>query len=157
MQNKKKYRPNVAAVVLSSKYPDSCEFFLAHRNDMNGIWQFPQGGIEDGETPTDALFRELEEEIGTSNVEIIGEYPEWLTYDFSKGSSHKLYSYDGQTQKYFLVRLRDNSNIKLDAFITPEFSEYQFLEYNELMHRASYLKKKVYKKVIDYFKQEGLI
>ena len=157
MQNKKKYRPNVAAVILSSKYPESCEFFLAHRNDMNGIWQFPQGGIDDGETPVDALLRELEEEIGTSDVEIIAEYPEWLTYDFAKGSSHKLYSYDGQSQKYFLVRLRDNANIKLDAFITPEFSEYQFLEYDELMQKSSYLKKKVYKKVINYFKNEGLI
>ncbi len=157
MQKQKKYRPNVAAVILSSKYPESCEFFLAHRNDMNGIWQFPQGGIDDGETPQEALLRELEEEIGTSNVEIIAEYPEWITYDFAKGSSHKLYSFDGQSQKYFLVRLKDNSDIRLDAFITPEFMEYQFLEYDKLMQKASYLKKRVYKKVIDYFKNEGLI
>ncbi|SHO80242.1 Adenosine (5')-pentaphospho-(5'')-adenosine pyrophosphohydrolase [hydrothermal vent metagenome] len=157
MQNKKNYRPNVAAVILSSKYPESCEFFLAHRSDMNGIWQFPQGGIDEGETPQEALFRELKEEIGTSDVEIIGEYPEWLSYDFTKGSSHKLYSYDGQIQKYFLVRLRDNSSINLNSFITPEFSEYQFLEYDMLMKRVSYLKKSVYKKVIDYFKNEGLI
>jgi len=157
MQKEKNYRPNVAAVILSSKYPESCEFFLAHRNDMEGIWQFPQGGIDDGESPQEALLRELKEEIGTSNIEIIAEYPEWLTYDFAKGSSHKLYSFDGQTQKYFLVRLKDNRDIKLDEFVTPEFSEYQFLEYNELMQKASYLKKKVYKKVIDYFKNEGLI
>ena len=157
MQKEKKYRPNVAAVILSSKYPESCEFFLAHRNDMNGIWQFPQGGIDDGESPQEALLRELKEEIGTSNVEIIAEYPEWLNYDFAKGSSHKLYSFDGQTQKYFLVRLKDNKDINLNAFVTPEFSEYKFLEYNELMQKASYLKKKVYKKVIDYFKNEGLI
>jgi len=157
MQKQKKYRPNVAAVILSSKYPESCEFFLAHRNDMDGIWQFPQGGIDDGETPQEALLRELEEEIGTSNVEIIAEYPEWITYDFAKGSSHKLYSFDGQSQKYFLVRLKDNSDIRLDAFITPEFMEYQFLEYDKLMQKASYLKKRVYKKVIDYFKNEGLI
>ena len=157
MQNKKKYRPNVAAVILSSKYPESCEFFLAHRNDMNGIWQFPQGGIDDGETPQEALLRELKEEIGTSNVEIIAEYPKWITYDFAKGSSHKLYSFDGQSQKYFLVRLKDNSDINLNAFVSPEFLEYQFLEYDKLMQKASYLKKRVYKKVIDYFKNEGLI
>jgi putative (di)nucleoside polyphosphate hydrolase len=157
MQNKKKYRPNVAAVILSSKYPENCEFFLAHRTDMNGIWQFPQGGINDGETPQEALFRELKEEIGTSSIEIIAEYPEWLTYDFIKGSPHKLYSFDGQSQKFFLVRLKDNANIKLDGFITPEFSEYQFLEYDKLMQKVSYLKKRVYKKVINYFKNEGLI
>jgi len=58
MENKKIYRPNVAAVILSSKYPDKCEFFVAHRSDIQNAWQFPQGGIDEGETPREALKRE---------------------------------------------------------------------------------------------------
>ena len=61
----KKYRPNVAAVILSSSYPFKCEILVAKRVDMDDIWQFPQGGIDEGESPKQALKRELKEEIGT--------------------------------------------------------------------------------------------
>ena len=53
----KKYRPNVAAVILSSVYPKECRFFIAQRLDIKDVWQFPQGGIDEGESPRDALFR----------------------------------------------------------------------------------------------------
>jgi len=58
MQEKKQYRPNVAAVIVSSKYPEKCEVFIAKRTDVPDAWQFPQGGIDKGERPKDALFRE---------------------------------------------------------------------------------------------------
>lgn len=82
MENEKNYRPNVAAIVLSSSYPFECKIFIAKRSDMDNIWQFPQGGIDKSESVKNALFRELKEEIGTDEVEIIAEYPEWLSYDF---------------------------------------------------------------------------
>ena len=63
-QNGKNYRPNVAAIVLSAKYPEKCEVFIASRTDVDNAWQFPQGGIDKGETAREALFRELEEETG---------------------------------------------------------------------------------------------
>ena len=44
-------------------------------------WQLPQGGLDEGEDPRDAVFRELEEETGTANAEIIAETPGWLSYD----------------------------------------------------------------------------
>jgi len=154
----KKYRPNVAAVILSSKYPDKCEFFVAHRSDIRNVWQFPQGGIEEGETPREALKRELLEEIGCDNVEVLGEYPEWISYDFPKKSrSPKKYDFDGQRQKYFLVRLKEGEKIDLQAYEIPEFGEYSFLEYDELLKKVSYFKRDIYRKVIDYFISEGLI
>jgi putative (di)nucleoside polyphosphate hydrolase len=71
----KNYRPNVAAIVLSPKYPLNCEVFIASRIDVEtNAWQFPQGGIDDGENAKEALFRELKEEIGTDDVSIIAEY-----------------------------------------------------------------------------------
>ncbi|QOR61511.1 RNA pyrophosphohydrolase [Sulfurovum sp. ST-21] len=157
MQNKKRYRPNVAAVILSSKYPEKCEFFVAHRSDIKNAWQFPQGGIDEGETPREALHRELLEEIGCNDVEILGEFPEWITYDFPSVARGKCYPYDGQTQKYFLVRLKEEAKIDLQAFEIPEFEEYEFVEYEELFRKVTYFKRKVYRRVIDYFIQEGLI
>ena len=54
---------------------------------MDDVWQFPQGGIDENENPKSAILRELEEEIGTKDVEFIATYPKWLNYDFpSKGS-----------------------------------------------------------------------
>ncbi len=157
MQEKKRYRPNVAAVILSPKYPEKCEFFIAHRSDIKNAWQFPQGGIDAGETPEEALHRELMEEIGCNDIEILGEFPEWITYDFPKVARGKCYPYDGQTQKYFLVRLKEDAKIDLKAFEIPEFEEYEFVEYEELFKRVTYFKRKVYRKVIDYFMQQGLI
>ena len=157
MQKSKSYRKNVAAVILSPKYPNKCEFFIAHRTDIKNAWQFPQGGIDEGESPQDALKRELLEEIGCNDVEILGEYPEWITYDFPPTARGKCYPFDGQTQKYFLVRLKDDSSIDLDAFEIPEFKEYEFVAYEELFQRVTYFKRKVYKRVIDYFKNQGLI
>jgi putative (di)nucleoside polyphosphate hydrolase len=153
----KRYRPNVAAIILSSKYPDKCEFFIAHRSDIKNAWQFPQGGIDDGETPLDALYRELLEEIGCNDVEVLGEFPEWITYDFPKTARGKRYPFDGQTQKYFLVRLKEGSKIDLSAFEIPEFKEYEFVAYEDLFKKVTYFKRKVYRRVIDHFVDEGFI
>jgi len=158
MATNKRYRPNVAAVILSSKYPEKCEFFVAHRTDIKNAWQFPQGGIDEGETPREALKRELLEEIGCDNVEVLGEFPEWISYDFpEKTHSKKLYDYDGQTQKYFLVRLKDGAEINLESYDIPEFKEYTFVGYEGLLKKVTYFKRPVYKRVIDYFVNEGLI
>lgn len=157
MENEKSYRPNVAAIILSSKYPDKCEFFVAHRSDIKNAWQFPQGGIDKGETPREALSRELLEEIGCNNIEILGEFPEWISYDFPKVSYGKTYPFDGQTQKYFLVRLREGATIDLQTYDIPEFREYEFVEYEQLFKKVTYFKRKIYRQVIDYFIDEGLI
>ncbi len=157
MQNKKSYRPNVAAVILSSKYPDKCEFFVAHRSDIKNAWQFPQGGIDEGETPHEALHRELLEEIGCNDIEVLGEFPEWITYDFPNVARGKVYPFDGQTQKYFLVRLKENAVIDLQAYEIPEFKEYEFVAYEQLFKKVTYFKRRIYRRVIDYFIEEGFI
>ena len=97
----KKYRPNVAAVVLSPKYPEKVGILIAKRNDVDA-WQFPQGGIDEGENAKQALLRELKEEIGTDEVEILAEMPEWQKYDFPKRIAKKMYPFDGQKQNIFL-------------------------------------------------------
>lgn len=154
------YRPNVAAVILSERYPEVCEFFIAKRNDIKRakcVWQFPQGGIDSGESPTDALYRELGEEIGTSSVEILCEYPQWLKYNFPpKTIKEKMYPFCGQRQKYFLVKLKDNANINLATEI-PEFCEYKFVNYDSVFENVVYFKRQLYRRVLTYFKKEGYI
>lgn len=154
------YRPNVAAVILSERYPEVCEFFIAKRNDIKHskcIWQFPQGGIDDGESPTDALYRELSEEIGTKDIEILAQYPEWLKYDFPKGNIQtKMYPFKGQMQRYFLVKLKPDAKINL-ATEVPEFIAYRFVSFDEVLQNVVYFKRRIYKKVLEHFKKGGYI
>ena len=157
MSKELSYRPNVAAVILSSKYPHESEIFVANRIDIRDeAWQFPQGGIDEGEDPKEALFRELKEEIGTDEVDIIAEYPEWISYEFLNKNAAKIYPFDGQTQKYFLVKLKSSAKIKLDTQI-PEFMDYKFLSYKQTLEQISNIKKPIYKKVLGYFKKEGYL
>ncbi|EHN6901880.1 RNA pyrophosphohydrolase [Campylobacter jejuni] len=156
MENEKNYRLNVAAIVLSSSYPFECKIFIARRSDMDNIWQFPQGGIDKGESVKNALFRELKEEIGTDEVEIIAEYPEWLSYDFPSKIAKKMYPYDGQIQKYFLVRLKHGATININTK-HPEFDDYQFVSVKQIFEMINYFKKNIYVKVIKYFEEKGYI
>jgi len=157
MKKELRYRPNVAAVILSSRYPQASEILVANRIDIKeDAWQFPQGGIDEGEDPKDALFRELKEEIGTDEVDIIAEYPEWISYEFLNKNAKKMYPYDGQRQKYFLVKLKPTAQISLNTKI-PEFTEYKFLSYEQTLEQISFVKKPIYKKVLSYFKKEGYL
>ncbi len=157
MENKqKKYRPNVAAVIVSSKYPLTSEIFIASRSDIKNSWQFPQGGIDEGETPKEALLRELKEEIGTNNIEILSEYPEWVSYDFPNIVAKKMYPFDGQIQKYFLVRLKNDKKINLKTKHS-EFDKYKFIKSKDAFKHIVYFKRPIYKKVLKYFKKEGYL
>lgn len=156
MSKKDLYRPNVAMIIVSNNYPQKKEIFIAKRNDLDDIWQFPQGGIDKGEEVHEALFRELEEEIGTHKAKIVGEYPEWISYDFPPKIAKKMKPYKGQTQKYFLMKLRKSAEINL-ATQHPEFDDYKFVSVDEVLDITASFKKPVYEKVITYFMKKGLL
>lgn len=156
-KNNKNYRPNVAAVVLSSKYPLNSDVFIASRIDVKeNAWQFPQGGIDDGEDVQTALLRELKEEIGTDDISVIAEYPTWVSYDFPESVAAKMAPYDGQTQKYFLVKLNPGAKINIKTDI-PEFDDYKFVPTTNIFDHVTYFKRTVYKEVLKYFRKEGYI
>jgi len=154
--SQKNYRPNVAAIVLSSSYPSRCEIFIASRIDVEDAWQFPQGGIDKGESPEEALYRELKEEIGTNQVDIVAEYPKWVSYDFPPSVAQRMAPYDGQTQRYYLVKLKKGAKINIQTKV-PEFSEYKFVATDKLNDYITFFKRTVYKKVLKYCKKEGYI
>ena len=151
----KKYRPNVAIIVLAPTYPFECKILVAQRSDIKGAWQFPQGGIDEGESPQEAMYRELKEEIGTNDVEIIAQYPQWLSYDFPENVAKKM-RFDGQSQKYFLVRLKPGAKIDINT-PKPEFNDFSFVKVEEINKIVNSFKKPVYTKVIKYFKEKGYI
>ena len=143
-------------IITSSDYPEKKEIFIAQRNDLTDIWQFPQGGIDNGEEVKEALFRELEEEIGTGRAEIVTEYPEWISYDFPPKIAEKMQPYKGQTQRYFLLKLHKDAIINLDTE-HPEFASHKFVSVDDVLNHTAHFKKPVYETVINYFKKEGFL
>ncbi len=156
MNKEGSYRPNVAMIIMSSAYPQKKEVFIAQRNDLLNIWQFPQGGIDNGEEVQEALFRELEEEIGTRSVEIVAEFPEWISYDFPEKIAKKMKPYKGQTQRYFLLKLSEDAVINLETE-HPEFISYKFVSVEDVLKNTAHFKKDVYETVLNYFKNEGYL
>lgn len=133
----KRYRPNVCTVLLHAETGRVLVFRRAGRNLGGDAWQFPQGGVQPGETPREALLRELEEEIGTSRVTLLVEAPGLVRYEFPPDVFKRLTSegrnpegYVGQEQTWFLANLLDgeasihfrNEPREFDAFrwVTPQ-------------------------------------
>jgi putative (di)nucleoside polyphosphate hydrolase len=117
-------------------------------------WQMPQGGIDDGESPLEAAFRELKEEIGTNNAEFLRELDEWLEYDLP---AHLLGiglhgRYRGQRQKWIAMRFRgDDSEIDI-ATPQPEFESWKWLAIEALPRLIVPFKRDTYAKVIAAFR-----
>ena len=156
MNKKDLYRPNVAMIIVSSSYPQKKEIFIAHRTDLQNVWQFPQGGIDEGEEVHEALFRELEEEIGTKEATIVAEFPEWISYDFPPKIAQNMKPFVGQTQRYFLLKLDEDAKINLETK-HPEFDDFKFVGVDEVLDLSASFKKDVYEKVINYFKDEDYL
>ena len=101
MENNLTYRQSIGFMMID----DRKRVFLGKRcwpKDSPFRFQMPQGGIEEGETPQQALFREMREEIGLDpeKVDVLAESKEWLTYELPK---HMRTTIDGNKQKWFLL------------------------------------------------------
>ena len=112
------YRPNVGIILCNAKN----EVFWGKRIKEHS-WQFPQGGIKAGESPEQAMFRELEEEVGLQpqHVKIIGRTRDWLRYDVPQNWVRREWrgSYKGQKQIWFLLRLTGRDcDVSLRAIVS---------------------------------------
>ncbi len=121
------YRPGVGIMLFNG----AGKVLVARRIDMvSEAWQMPQGGIEKGERPIDAAFRELAEEIGTAKAEVLAEAEDWLDYDLPPDLVPRLWQgrFRGQTQKWFAMRFTGVDGDIDIATETPEFNEWKWAE-----------------------------
>ena len=117
-------------------------------------WQMPQGGIDDGEEPRQAVLRELKEETGTDKAEIIGEMEDWVTYELPSHLVGIAFhgKYRGQRQKWFALRFTgEDRDIDLTAH-EPEFSAWKWLALAALPHVIVPFKRDSYAKVVAAFR-----
>ena len=130
--------------------------FVGKRKD-NPVdkWQMPQGGVDDGESLIDAMKRELNEETGIKNIQILKELDGWFEYEIPSYLLGKIWKgkYRGQKQKWFIVRfLGNDKEINLNTK-KPEFIEWQWINIEKLPGVIVDFKKRVYEKLIPKIKE----
>jgi len=146
------YRPNVGVVV----FDRSGRIWLGRRAGAEGPhnWQFPQGGVDDGEDLEAAARRELHEETGIASVELLGRTEDWLCYDFPPGwtGSKAQRGWKGQKQVWFAYRFtgRDDE-IDLRLHEPPEFDAWRWARLEEAVDTVIPFKRATYDHVIQAF------
>lgn len=142
------FRANVGIILAHG----SGRLFWARRAGQ-AAWQFPQGGIQEQESPEQALFRELAEEIGLrpEHVEVLGSTGQWLRYRlparYQRHDSRPLCI--GQKQIWFLLRLiGEESAVRLDASDMPEFDAWRWVDYWHPVEEVIFFKRQVYRQAL---------
>ena len=148
------YRLNVGAALFNR----AGLVFVGRRADLApgaaAVWQMPQGGIDEGEAPADAVMRELAEEAGTARATILAEHPDWLSYDLPAELANSAFGgrYRGQRQKWFALRFDgEDGDIRLDAHLPQEFVAWRWVALAELPGLAVAFKRPVYEAVVAAF------
>jgi putative (di)nucleoside polyphosphate hydrolase len=143
------YRANVGIIVAN----DHGQLLWARRVGGRDAWQFPQGGINRGETPEQALYRELEEEVGLPEdaVQVLAATRDWLRYRLPRRFIRKGQQplCIGQKQKWFLLRmLAEDSSVRFDLNPKPEFDHWQWVSYWYPLNQVITFKREVYRRAL---------
>lgn len=143
------YRPNVGIVILNEHNQ-----VLWAKRVAEDAWQFPQGGINEGESLEEAMYRELMEEVGLSpnHVEILGKTKDWLRYDVPKKWIRRdgAIRYRGQKQIWFLLKfVGKDSDVLLTNSNKPEFDSWRWDDFWSPLKQVIDFKRDVYKKALN--------
>lgn len=145
-----RYRRGVGIMLLNR----DGKVFVGRRIDQEEeAWQMPQGGIDRGETPRDAAFRELREETGTDKADVVAESKDWLTYDLPGALRGRLWRgrYVGQKQKWFAMRFQGRDEDIDLATHHPEFSAWRWVGHDQLVTLIVPFKRALYGDVLAEF------
>ncbi len=144
------FRPGVGVMLVNG----IGQVFVGKRVDMiEETWQMPQGGIDGDETPIIAAMRELLEELGTANVEVVAESSKWLQYELPSSLQGRAWGgqWRGQRQKWFLIRfLGDDCEINI-ATEHPEFSDWRWIPPERLVELIVSFKRRLYLDIVEEF------
>jgi len=143
------FRPNVGIIICN----DQRRLFWARRVGQNA-WQFPQGGIHADESPVEAMYRELEEEVGLlpCQVEVLGSTRRWLRYRLPKRfiRRHCGPICIGQKQIWYMLRVNCGENaFCLDHSAKPEFDAWRWVKYWQPLREVVYFKRHVYLQALE--------
>jgi putative (di)nucleoside polyphosphate hydrolase len=141
------FRANVGIILMHRD-----QVFLGRRAGGRG-WQFPQGGVRGGESLEQALYRELEEEIGIAKADVVmlGQTDRWLRYRLPARYVRRNQQpvCIGQKQRWFLLRLRlDEARFDFTRTAEPEFDEFRWTPYWEPVKEVIYFKRAVYARAL---------
>ncbi len=145
----KGFRANVGIILTNGEG----RLMLAGRAGSKG-WQFPQGGMLEGESTEEAMFRELFEEVGLTadDVEVLGATDDWLRYrlpdKFIRRGSEPLCI--GQKQRWYLLRLLSSEeSVRFDRSDSPEFDRWRWVEFWHPVKEVIYFKRRVYAQALN--------
>jgi len=140
------FRPCVLGVISNA----SGDVLIAERSDPRGAWQFPQGGIDPGETPEVAIQREILEELGIPTIEIIGRAKESVRYEFPREMTGDIaQKYRGQDQIWFHLCCKPGVLPDLSIAADKEFVAYTWVSVQEALDRIVDFKKHAYKRGLE--------
>jgi len=142
------FRANVGIILANTDN----KLLLGGRAGAKG-WQFPQGGMLEGEEPVEAMYRELHEEIGLEedDVDILAVTSDWLRYrlpdKFIRRHSEPLCI--GQKQRWFILRLvSDDTRVRFDRCDKPEFDRIRWVQFWRPVNEVIYFKRRVYARAL---------
>lgn len=139
------FRPNVGIIIC-----DARGRLLWAKRVGQSSWQFPQGGIDEGESAVQAMYRELHEELGLlpEHVEVMGVTRRWLRYRLPTRFIRRRPGQVciGQKQRWFALKLiADESMVRFDAAGRPEFDGFRWVDYWHPLREVVSFKRNVYR------------
>ena len=148
MNEEANYRLNVGLIIVNNYG----KVLICKRKNSNQ-WQFPQGGIDKGESPIEAAKREIFEEVGikSSQIRVLGKIKDWVKYEIPKKLAKKNFKKKGivgQKQKWFIFKIKSKASISFINDPDNEFDDFAWVSYWHPIALIVSFKKDVYRSVL---------
>lgn len=148
MNEESNYRLNVGLIIVNTYG----KVLICKRKNSNQ-WQFPQGGIDEGESPIEAAKREIFEEVGIkpSKIKVLGKIKDWVKYKIPKELAKKSFKKKGivgQKQKWFIFKIKSEACISFVNDPDNEFDDFAWVSYWRPIALIVSFKKEVYRNVL---------